>query len=409
MNTKRLIKENNAGFSLVELLVAVAILSVIVVPIMRSFTTSAITSAKAQSMQNATSLAEKQMESIKTKTIKQLENEKDESGNFRFAKNTDSNGNVSYKGKYSNVTATNGEKFDVYVDITSDKYSGSVSTDVSDINNIELPKLYDIQDSKPHAVISWEINEYDMSAVETLAYKTTKTEQQICNNGKKITNINMSDDGSITCTVEYCGAGSPEGGKDNLKYQVYTNVLGNAYEIVDLNKDDGGPHLYILYTMSEHINGTTNQYFKNEEIHITDNTKRPDSSKKYRQNIYIVMQHDLKDMRDGNSSLKVKVDGNAICIKNDGYPDKTTLTLPDDITSSDLYANKWQINTDEEAFLFTNFQKGSTDTEASLFYGEKKDRVYQVRVRLFKSKPDSYEPADADKGVAELISTMKVR
>lgn len=390
-------KLNNNGFSLVELLVAVAILSVIVVPIMKSFTTSAITSAKAQSMQNATSLAEKQMEIVKTKTIKQLIEDdgfiKDESNN-------------SYKGKYKGVTATNGEKFDVYVDITSDKYSKESAADVSDINSIELPKLYDIQNSKPHAVISWEINEYDMSAVQTLAYKTTKTAAEICNKGKKITNINMSDEGSVTCTVEYCGADSSEGSKDNLKYQVYTNVLGKAYEITDLNKDDGGPHLYILYTMSEHINGTENQYFKNEEIHITDNTKRPDSSKKYRQNIYIVMQHDLKDMRDGNSNLKVYIDGTAICIKKDDYPDKTKLILPDDI-EDEPFANKWQLNTDEDSYLYTNFLPASEDVDASLFYGEKKDRIYQVRVRLVKTGDP--EPKDDDKVKAELISTMKVR
>lgn len=390
-------KLNNNGFSLVELLVAVAILSVIVVPIMKSFTTSAITSAKAQSMQNATSLAEKQMEIVKTKTIKQLIEDdgfiKDESNN-------------SYKGKYKGVTATNGEKFDVYVDITSDKYSKESAADVSDINSIELPKLYDIQNSKPHAVISWEINEYDMSAVQTLAYKTTKTAAEICNKGKKITNINMSDEGSVTCTVEYCGADSSEGSKDNLKYQVYTNVLGKAYEITDLNKDDGGPHLYILYTMSEHINGTENQYFKNEEIHITDNTKRPDSSKKYRQNIYIVMQHDLKDMRDGNSNLKVYIDGTAICIKKDDYPDKTKLILPDDI-EDEPFANKWQLNTDEDSYLYTNFLPVSEDVDASLFYGEKKDRIYQVRVRLVKTGDP--EPKDDDKVKAELISTMKVR
>ena len=390
-------KLNNNGFSLVELLVAVAILSVIVVPIMKSFTTSAITSAKAQSMQNATSLAEKQMEIVKTKTIKQLIEDdgfiKDESNN-------------SYKGKYKGVTATNGEKFDVYVDITSDKYSKESAADVSDINSIELPKLYDIQNSKPHAVISWEINEYDMSAVQTLSYKTTKTAAEICNKGKKITNINMSDEGSVTCTVEYCGADSSEGSKDNLKYQVYTNVLGKAYEITDLNKDDGGPHLYILYTMSEHINGKENQYFKNEEIHITDNTKRPDSSKKYRQNIYIVMQHDLKDMRDGNSNLKVYIDGTAICIKKDDYPDKTKLILPDDI-EDEPFANKWQLNTDEDSYLYTNFLPASEDVDASIFYGEKKDRIYQVMVRLVKTGDP--EPKDDDKVKAELISTMKVR
>lgn len=388
-------KLNNNGFSLVELLVAVAILSVIVVPIMKSFTTSAITSAKAQSMQNATSLAEKQMEIVKTKTIKQLIEDdgfiKDESNN-------------SYKGKYKGVTATNGEKFDVYVDITSDKYSKESAADVSDINSIELPKLYDIQNSKPHAVISWEINEYDMSAVQTLAYKMAVTEESISETGKKATIIDMKDDGTIDCFVEYYI--NQNNSTPDMKYKVYSNSLGNAYEIVNESKDDGGPHLYIVYTMSEHMNSAENQYFKNEEIHITDNTKRPDVSKKYRQNIYIIMQHDLKDMRDGNSNLKVYIEGKAICIKKDGYPDKTKLILPDAM-EDEPFANKWQLNTDEDSYLYTNFLPASEDVDASLFYGEKKDRIYQVRVRLVKTGDP--EPKDDDKVKAELISTMKVR
>ena len=388
-------KLNNNGFSLVELLVAVAILSVIVVPIMKSFTTSAITSAKAQSMQNATSLAEKQMEIVKTKTIKQLIEDdgfiKDESNN-------------SYKGKYKGVTATNGEKFDVYVDITSDKYSKESAADVSDINSIELPKLYDIQNSKPHAVISWEINEYDMSAVQTLAYKMAVTEESISETGKKATIIDMKDDGTIDCFVEYYI--NQNNSTPDMKYKVYSNSLGNAYEIVNESKDDGGPHLYIVYTMSEHMNSAENQYFKNEEIHITDNTKRPDVSKKYRQNIYIIMQHDLKDMRDGNSNLKVYIEGKAICIKKDGYPDKTKLLLPDAM-EDEPFANKWQLNTDEDSYLYTNFLPASEDVDASLFYGEKKDRIYQVRVRLVKTGDP--EPKDDDKVKAELISTMKVR
>ena len=388
-------KLNNNGFSLVELLVAVAILSVIVVPIMKSFTTSAITSAKAQSMQNATSLAEKQMEIVKTKTIKKLIEDdgfiKDESNN-------------SYKGKYKGVTATNGEKFDVYVDITSDKYSKESAADVSDINSIELPKLYDIQNSKPHAVISWEINEYDMSAVQTLAYKMAVTEESISETGKKATIIDMKDDGTIDCFVEYYI--NQNNSTPDMKYKVYSNSLGNAYEIVNESKDDGGPHLYIVYTMSEHMNSAENQYFKNEEIHITDNTKRPDVSKKYRQNIYIIMQHDLKDMRDGNSNLKVYIEGKAICIKKDGYPDKTKLLLPDAM-EDEPFANKWQLNTDEDSYLYTNFLPASEDVDASLFYGEKKDRIYQVRVRLVKTGDP--EPKADDKVKAELISTMKVR
>ena len=53
---------NNEGFSLVELLIAIVILSIIVVPLLHSFVTSARTNAKSRTTMHATAIAEDVME-----------------------------------------------------------------------------------------------------------------------------------------------------------------------------------------------------------------------------------------------------------------------------------------------------------------------------------------------------------
>lgn len=56
---------NNRGFSLVEILIAVAILVLCAVPLLKAFVTSAQTNARARQNLNATTLAENIMEEIK--------------------------------------------------------------------------------------------------------------------------------------------------------------------------------------------------------------------------------------------------------------------------------------------------------------------------------------------------------
>ena len=65
-------ERNNSGFTLVELLIAIAILMIIAVPFMRSFVTAARTNAKAQQIQNATLLATNIMEEVKANTMEDL-------------------------------------------------------------------------------------------------------------------------------------------------------------------------------------------------------------------------------------------------------------------------------------------------------------------------------------------------
>lgn len=63
----------NAGFSLVELLIAMTILLIVVVPILHSFITAARTNAKSKKIMQATSTAQNIMEELKAYSLKELE------------------------------------------------------------------------------------------------------------------------------------------------------------------------------------------------------------------------------------------------------------------------------------------------------------------------------------------------
>lgn len=65
-------KQDNRGFSLVELIIAIAILAFVVAPILRAFVSSARTNNKAQRMLSATTVAQNVMEEVKGTAFKTL-------------------------------------------------------------------------------------------------------------------------------------------------------------------------------------------------------------------------------------------------------------------------------------------------------------------------------------------------
>lgn len=63
---------NNEGFSLIELLIAIVILAIIVVPLLHSFVTSARTNAKSRNTMHATAIAEDVMEQFEAHTLEEM-------------------------------------------------------------------------------------------------------------------------------------------------------------------------------------------------------------------------------------------------------------------------------------------------------------------------------------------------
>ena len=161
MTTTGIKKQNSdKGFSLVELIIVVSILAIAAIPLMRSMAMATRVNAKAQSMQNATSLAEHVMEDVKSSDIEAIVNA---NGGF------DASGKCEYT--YPLKTATQGEQFDATVTIDISGYmtgDGDITTksdNVKDANRLKLPVIEDI-DTLSQAVLTSqkEFNKYDSAA-----------------------------------------------------------------------------------------------------------------------------------------------------------------------------------------------------------------------------------------------------
>ena len=163
---------NDKGFSLVEFIIVVSILAIAAVPLMKSMGLVAKTNAKAQSIQNATSLGESIMEEMKSTPIDTLRADTD----WTFTDNTS-----NYVLTRSGVTATQGEKFDVKVTIDKASYSGNTTPvankadNVKSANTLLLPRIEEI-DTLSQAVLSSEkeLNKYDTEAKNYFNQKRAK-------------------------------------------------------------------------------------------------------------------------------------------------------------------------------------------------------------------------------------------
>lgn len=103
---------NNDGFSLVELLIAIVILAIIVVPLLHSFVTSARTSAKARNTMHATAIAEDVMEDFEADSIEEMAKQYQDAG---FTAQEDENGKWLFS-KQDDKSTTSGT-YDVVVEL----------------------------------------------------------------------------------------------------------------------------------------------------------------------------------------------------------------------------------------------------------------------------------------------------
>ena len=387
---------DNSGLSIVEVLVAVAILAIVFVPLLKTFTQASTINSKAQKLQNVTSLAEGVMEDVKGKSIQELHDLAVDDPKVSFLPldkdGTLTKGNLNnvppYTVTYENVTATQGITYDAVVTIATDKYkntdrrdgrkAGNDIGDVSDANIRELPQINKV-DSNKNAVLSWELNKYDNKALENLAVenfapKNSVTDPDIAtlkdsykNTAQKYINIEIKEDTDtsstkVSCEVEY-KTGKNASDK-SLKYLVYT-----GYFVEPLASEPAGPNIYLFYTLSENLkDGASNiaDPIKKENIKIEDKTTGK------RHNVYFIMQDGINELSTINGSevtINVSGSGYSETVSYDKFsiiPDAITLlagaSTPDD-KSDDVY-------------FFTNLE------DKKLFTSKSKDRIYYVTVEI---------------------------
>ena len=386
---------DNSGLSIVEVLVAVAILAIVFVPLLKTFTQASTINARAQKLQNVTSLAEGVMEDVKGKSIQELHDLAVEREDVSFLPldkdGTLTKGNLNnvppYTVTYENVTATQGITYDAVVTIATDKYkntdrrdgrkAGNDIGDVSDANIRELPQINKV-DSNKNAVLSWEINKYDNKAIENLAAENSVTDSDIAtlkdsykDTAEKYINIEIKEDTDtsstkVSCEVEY-KTGTSSG--KSLKYLVYT-----GYFVEPVDSGVSGPDIYLFYTLSEKVKDGENyisEPIKKENIKIEDKTTGK------RHNVYFIVQDGINKLRtDNGSEVTINVSGSGYS-ETISY-DKTSI-IPSAITL--LAGASTPDDKSDDVYFFTNLMD-ENGNNGELFTTKSKDRIYYVTVEI---------------------------
>lgn len=376
---------DNSGLSIVEVLVAVAILAIVFVPLLKTFTQASTINGRAQKLQNVTSLAEGVMEDVKGKSIQELHDLAVEREDVSFLPldkdGTLTKGNLNnvppYTVTYENVTATQGITYDAVVTIATENYKNKDKDaddigDVSDANIRELPQINKV-DSNKNAVLSWELNKYDNKALENLAAENSVTDSDIVtlknsykDTAEKYINIEIKEDSEtsstkVSCEVEYKTGNASD---KSLKYLVYT-----GYFVEPLASEPAGPNIYLFYTLSEKVKdgaGYIAEPIKKENIKIEDKT----TGKKH--NVYFIVQDGINELSTINGSeVTINVSGSGYS-ETISY-DQTSI-IPDAITL--LAGASTPDDKSDDVYFFTNLE------DKKLFTSKSKDRIYYVTVKI---------------------------
>ena len=361
-------KIKNAGFSLVELIVCVAILAIAAIPLMKSLGMASRTNAKAQSIQNANSLAESVMEEIKGTSIADLSAA---GSGWTFVDHT-----TWYELKKANVTATQGEKFDVEVKIDKAAYSTPIPTSaptkkdkVLGANVIKLPKLEEI-DTVSQAVLSSdkELNKYDMAAQnyfnQQLAVYPPPDPADIPRIEKKTINIVKAaltsvggavyNGVTVTATVTYEDDSGNEFTKD-----LYTGSF-----VEDGNPIDSNIYIFYRDPSSNSVDAPIDKVI----IKIDDVSTYGEIGNTWRSHkVYFVRQNTASVIPD------LLFDGIDTHLISEA-PTNTLSTL-DDNGCREFDKTK----------LITNIDKTNTSVDGHIYESEAKTRVYNITVVLKKA------------------------
>ena len=385
---------DNSGLSIVEVLVAVAILAIVFVPLLKTFTQASTINSKAQKLQNVTSLAEGVMEDVKGKSIQELHDLAVERADVSFLPldkdGTLKKGNLNnvppYTVTYENVTATQGITYDAVVTIATENYKNKTKGaddigDVSDANIRELPQINKV-DSNRNAVLSWELNKYDNKALENLAVENfapknsvtdpdiAKLKESYKKTAEKYINIEIKEDSETSCTKVSCEVEYKTGtasGK-SLKYLVYT-----GYFVEPLASEPAGPDIYLFYTLTEKVKDGENyisEPIKKENIKIEDKTGKM-------HNVYFIVQDGINKLPTNKGSkvtINVSGSGYSETISYDIHP-----IIPDTLPL--LAGGSTTDDESDDVYFFSNL-KDKNGNSGELFNSKSKDRIYYVTVEI---------------------------
>lgn len=367
------IRKQNMGFSLVEVLVTLALISVLSIPLIQTFVNSARMNGKAKSMQNATDIAQSISEYFGAMPLNALETAYKgkytsmSDGSIVFTNigdgiNKDSDGVDYYKGSDT-------EKFYVSVIVDPTGYS---KADKTGMNDYIRPGINNLNENSSITCRS-KLEQYDTNIVNTFKEKGVNVDDKSKIVKKSVFTIYENKSTVYADKVEY---------KYNLDITYTYNNKNIEYKNIELGIGTvdrvgiAAPNLYIIYTPVLGMYGNKND--AKDEITVK---YRPDSVKADWEkpvNVYLVEQTVNFESKEDTKDTKVSLNKDNIkieCYNNSGECDKLG--------------------------FYTNVAGWTGENSSLTEGGSSINKLYNVSVYIWKGKTDGMTIKDKTLVIAD--------
>lgn len=354
------IRKQNMGFSLVEVLVTLALISVLSIPLIQTFVNSARMNGKAKSMQNATDIAQSISEYFGAmpldalKTAYQGKYTSMSDGRIVFTNigdgiNKNSDGVDYYKGSDT-------EKFYVSVIVDPTGYS---KDDKTGMNDYIRPGINNLNENSSITCRS-KLEQYDTNIVNTFKEK----------------GVNVDDKSKIvkkSVFTIYENKSTVYAGKVEYKYYLditYTYNNNNIeYKNIELGigtVDRAGiaaPNLYIIYTPVLGMYGNKNDAMDEITVKYRPDSVKADWEKPV--NVYLVEQTANFESKEDTKDTKVSLN-----------KDKIKIECYNDSSKSNKLG------------FYTNVAGWTGENSSLTEGGSSINKLYNVSVYIWKDKTD---------------------
>lgn len=365
--------KQNMGFSLVEVLVTLALISVLSIPLIQTFVNSARVNGKAKSMQNATDIAQSiseyfgamPLDALKTAYKGKYTSMSD--GRIVFTNigdgiNKDSDGVDYYKGSDT-------EKFYVSVIVDPTGYS---KADKTGMNDYIRPGINNLNENSSITCRS-KLEQYDTNIVNTFKEKGVEVNDKSKIVKKSVFTIYENKSTVYADKVEY---------KYNLDITYTYNKNNIEYKNIELgigtvdNAGIAAPNLYIIYTPVLGMYGNENVAKDEITVKYRPNSEKADWEKPV--NVYLVEQTANFESKEDTKDTKVSLN-----------KDKIKIECYNDSSESNKLG------------FYTNVAGWTGENSSLTEGGSSINKLYNVSVYIWKDKTDGMTIKDKTLRIAD--------